>query len=260
MRAVILAAGVGARLGGLGDDRPAKCLLRPGGPSLLERHLAALEAEGVGDVTLVLGWRSELVEAELDALEDARRPRTVLNERYEEGSVVSLWRARDVLEGGRPVLLMDADVLYDPRILRPLTRGDGNRLLLDRNLEAGDEPVKACVRDGALVEFRKRVDPDLAYDFAGESVGFFRLAAETARRVARRAGAYVSSGRTAEPYEEVLREEILEGPDRFHWVDVTGLPWIEIDFPEDLRRAEREIVPRLERPRAVPGGSGDRGT
>jgi hypothetical protein len=30
------------------------------------------------------------------------------------------------------------------------------------------------------------------------------------------------------------------------WVDVTGLPWTEVDFAEDLRRAETQILPKIE--------------
>jgi choline kinase len=41
-----------------------------------------------------------------------------------------------------------------------------------------------------------------------------------------------------------MRDVILETP-AFGLADATGLPWIEIDFPADLRRAQREILPRL---------------
>ncbi len=50
----------------------------------------------------------------------------------------------DALTRGGDVLLMDADVLYDERILSALVAGDhANRLLIDRDFETGDEPVKA---------------------------------------------------------------------------------------------------------------------
>jgi choline kinase len=32
------------------------------------------------------------------------------------------------------------------------------------------------------------------------------------------------------------------------WVEVTGLPWTEVDFVEDLWRAGREVLPLIERP------------
>ena len=72
---------------------------------------------------------------------------------------------------------MDADVLCDARMLARL--GDGqveNTLLVDRELEPGDEPVKLCFRRGSdgrdeMVDFRKQ--PEHAHDWHGESVGFF---------------------------------------------------------------------------------------
>ena len=38
---------------------------------------------------------------------------------------------------------------------------------------------------------------------------------------------------------------LAEAPGTFQVEDVTGLPWVEIDFPEDLEKARREILPRL---------------
>jgi choline kinase len=57
----------------------------------------------------------------------------------------------------------------------------------------------------------------------------------------------VAAGRGAEPYEPAIREVVLNGPPgRFGWEDVTGEPWIEIDFPEDLERARAVVLPRIE--------------
>ena len=44
---------------------------------------------------------------------------------------------------------------------------------------------------------------------------------------------------------ETLRDLILERSQVFQIVDVTGAPWLEIDFPADLERANREVLPRL---------------
>jgi choline kinase len=47
------------------------------------------------------------------------------------------------------------------------------------------------------------------------------------------------------PHEEALRDLFLERSHRFHVADVTGAPWIEIDFPIDVERAAREVLPQL---------------
>ena len=48
-----------------------------------------------------------------------------------------------------------------------------NRVLIDRDFEAGDEPVKVCVRDGVPIELRKRLAGGLRYDSIGERLDFF---------------------------------------------------------------------------------------
>ncbi|MGZ9106647.1 MAG: hypothetical protein ACXW3M_12765 [Rhodoplanes sp.] len=57
---------------------------------------------------------------------------------------------------------------------------------------------------------------------------------------------FLVADRHEEPYEPAVREMLLSGPpDRFGVEDITGLPWIEIDTPEDLRRAREKILPAL---------------
>ncbi len=58
------------------------------------------------------------------------------------------------MERGGDVLLMDADVLYDSRIAQALLVGGDpvNRVLIDRDFEAGDEPVKVCIQGGVPIE------------------------------------------------------------------------------------------------------------
>jgi choline kinase len=247
MRAIILAAGRGIRLKQAAEDQVPKCLLRFGGMTLLERHLRLLRSAGVEEVVLALGWRYELVEAELERLEWQPRPQIVLNPRFELGSVLTVHTAAEAMTRGGDVLLMDADVLYHDSIMAALVAGrmPVNRLLIDRDFEAGDEPVKVCVRAGVPIELRKQLAPDLKYDTIGESVGFFRFDTAGARRLAAIVSDYVGSDRTQMPHEEAVRDLLREGSQAVEVADVTGSPWIEIDFPSDVSRAAHEVLPQL---------------
>ncbi len=238
MKAVILAAGVGRRLGTAGGGAP-KCLLRFGGKSLLQRHLENLRRLGVRRVVVVTGYRQDAVAAALRDLAPAMPVVALFNPDYRQGSLLSLHRARDHLQDGADVLLMDADVLYEPRLLaRLLDTKKANCFLLDRDFEPGDEPVKLCVAGGALVEFSKKIAQNQHYDYQGESVGFFRFDAAVAARLAVRAAAYIAAGQRQAPYEEAIRDLLLETPEAFGFEDVTGCAWIEIDFPADVARAQ----------------------
>jgi choline kinase len=245
MRAIILAAGRGMRLREAADV--PKCLLSFDGMTLLERHLRLLRHAGVDEVVLALGWRHELVSAELERLEWRPRPEIVLNPRFELGSVLTVHTVAEAMTRGGDVLLMDADVLYHDRIMAALVAGEKpvNRVLLDRDFEAGDEPVKLCVRDGVPVELRKQLAPDLKYDTIGESVGFFRFDNAGARRLAAIVSDYVGSDRAHLPHEEAVRDLFREGSQAVEVADVTGAPWIEIDFPNDVSRAADEVLPQL---------------
>jgi choline kinase len=245
MKAVMLAAGIGARLGLTAKDHSPKVLLRFGGKSLLQHHIEILKRHGIEELVLGVGYRHQDIVRQIAHLGAQDYVRTVVNQDYEEGNIVTLWSLRDELCCEEPVLLMDADVLYDEELIQRLvTSRHQNCLLLDRDFDTGDEPVKICVRDGEIVEFRKWLSAE--FDFCGESVGFFKLSPKVARKLVVQTELYLRQGRRHEPYEEAVRDVLLTSPrNTFSFEDISGLPWIEIDFAADIERAKDVIQPQI---------------
>jgi choline kinase len=241
--AILLVAGVGRRLG---QAKPGpKVLLEFGDRSLLARHIDALAACGVKELVLIVGFEADQLEQAIHRLNPPFKVTRLTNQRFTEGSAVSLAAAGEILRSGRTVILMDGDVLYDPRMLLRLLQGRAeNTLLVDQELEEGDEPVKVCFDGaGAIVDFRK--NPDTLGVRHGESVGFFRFSAATAADLAGRADWYTANAPAVE-YEEAIRDLVLAEPQRFGAEDVSDLPWTEIDFVQDVVRAREVILPQLE--------------
>lgn len=246
---ILLAAGVGNRLGQ--DDPLPKVMLDFDGESLIARHVAMLDRIGVARIIVVTGFMADMLEATIPVLGASVPIAFVRNPRFREGSVVSFAAGAAMLNADADaetgLILMDGDVLYDARMLARLLAAPGeNVLLVDRDIEPGDEPVKICFdANGRIVDFRKR--PGRPHVRHGESVGFFRFSPAMAATLGARAQAYAGDARGALEYEEVIRDLILAEPDRFHAADISDLPWTEIDFPEDVARARDTILPQLER-------------
>ena len=258
MKAIMLAAGVGRRLYGDGGDQPPKALLEFGGKTLLQRHIEVLRPLGVEELTMVVGYRKEDVLAEAASVAGADFVSAIENPDFLGGPIVSLWCARHVLRSGEAILFMDADVLYHPSLLERLMRSrHQNCFLLDRDIELGEDPVRLCIRDGNPVDFGKVVEGD--FDLVGEWPGFLRLSPRIAARVADATETYIGRGESGVIYEEAMRDVLRdEPPGTFGYEDITGIPWIEIDFPSDLLRAEKQILPRIlvEPAEVVDGASG----
>jgi choline kinase len=244
MKAIILAAGIGNRLGNASANKP-KSLLEFEGKSLLQRHIDILLANNIDELTIVTGYQSEMIQSHLEG--SVLPINYIHNDRYTEGSIISLNCAQEIMFSEPEFILMDADVLYDQEMIRRLVETDiDNCLLLDRDFIPGDEPVKICVdKDGRINEFRKKIDDDLAYEVQGESVGFFKFNKVIGVSLLGRINDYLAKGENDTPYEEAIRDLLITYPEQFGYEDVTGVPWIEIDFPEDIERATNEILPKL---------------
>ena len=239
MRAVILAAGVGKRLWPVTQHKP-KCLIEIGGQTLLSRYLEVLASVQIRDVTIVVGYKQEMIRAAVGTQHRGVSISYLVNEEFHRGSISSLWIARSALTDD--VVIMDADVLFHREILRRLVASPfTNCLLMDDTVKQTSEECMVVVAGGRVIALSKKL-PE-RYDVAGEGVGFLKVRrADTAHVIGSLKG-YIDQGRWEMEYEDGLLQyfqDVKVGHEK-----IGGLPWTEIDFPEDIPRAEREILPRL---------------
>jgi len=120
MRAVILSAGRGSRMGHLGAGRP-KCLVELEGRPLIARQIAALRRGGVDEIGVVRGYRGETI--------DFAGLSYFANERWAETNMVmSLAAAAPWLRAG-PVIVSYADIFYRGELVRGLAAAPGQLVI-----------------------------------------------------------------------------------------------------------------------------------
>jgi choline kinase len=238
MKAIILAAGKGTRLNGV--DLKPKCLFEIGGETLLDRQIATLRELQINDIVIVLGFEAARIRRRYE-----QTASFVTNTRFEEtSSMYSLWLAREHLLDGFVVL--NCDVLFHPQLLaRLLASPYDDALLVDlvdkNNNHLGDEEMKVKVSDGLVVDIRKDMDPAEA---DGENVGIVKFSANGARRLVEEMDMLISRGQLKEWAPRAFRE--FAGRFPLHAISTEDYPWIEIDFPEDYRRAKEEVFPLID--------------
>ena len=226
--AVILAAGRGARLGALSEATP-KCLLPIGGKVLLDHHLDALAGAGIDDVTVVTGFEAQRVAAHV-----AGRCRVVVNDRYATtNSIVSLHLASPHVRG-EAFLFQNADVLYAPELVRRFVGAPRpNACLVDplRAYVKGENHVALAA--GRIVEYSLDLPADCS---VGESAQLVKIgAADSAAFIDRLGEVIAAGGHTGFPLQAY---DVLMDGEGLWPVYTAGLPWWEVDTPDDYQRCE----------------------
>ena len=241
LTAVILAAGVARRLAPL-TDHTQKSLLPVGGRPILARMLDALHSAGVNQVVIMVGHCADQVERLTQSAPPGLSVQCIHNPEYRKGSALSLYAARDIV-ASRPTLIMDADVVFPREFLRRLVGSTaGNALLIDRGFGDTGEEVKVYVREGRVIALGKKVVPE-AWDQVGEGIGFFKSDTTAGTDLVGLLERVIDQSGGLCEYEDALHLLVA----RLHVgaVDVTGLPWTEVDFAEDLRLAQSTIYPKI---------------
>ena len=237
-QAVILAAGNGSRLAG-SFGRTPKCLVEIGGRPLILHQLAALDSAGVDDVVVVVGFEHDQVRAVVGP-----GVRLVMNGRFAEtNSLYSFLLAGKHLHDGAFVL--NADVLFPSHLPADLARISGCSVAYDSSSGAHDEHMKVALERGRLVKMSKRLGPELT---TGENLGILHLDREGVGLLLAAAELFVEEGAERAWLASAMNVVALARP--VVGYDVAGIPWVEIDFPEDLARARSEVWPAI---RDLPG-------
>jgi choline kinase len=239
MRGIILAAGKGSRLNGTAGESP-KCLVKAGGLTLVERQIEELQRAGIGDIAVVVGCQADQVRQAC-----GHHVTYVENVRYAQtNSMYSLWMARPLLYEGFVVL--NCDVMFHPVLLMDLLTARHEDALLLAYREAdqppfGDEEMKVKVRCGRVVDMSKQMEPAEA---DGENLGIVKFGAKGASVLVEIMDRLIAAGGLRDWAPRAFREFAQVRP--LHAIGTRGLPWIEIDFPEDYQRAVRDVLPEIE--------------
>ena len=239
MKAVILAAGVGKRLWQITQHRP-KCLIEIGGRSLLHRYLEALAGLGVRRADIVVGYRQEMIREAVGLDACGVKVDFLVNDEFHRGSISSLWIARTALDDD--AIVMDADVLFHRDILRRLVESSyENALLMDETVQQTGEECMVVVAGGRVIALSKKMPSQ--YDYAGEGVGFLRVRHADIPHLVASLRSHIERGSWNMEYEDALLQffqTVKVGHEK-----IGGLPWTEIDFVEDVKKAELDVLPKL---------------
>ena len=227
IQAVILAAGIGSRLG---RSEPKPLTPLTDGRSIMQQQMDNLHT-AFDDlrVTSVVGFKIESI---MEAFPDVAY---VYNERFDQTNTNrSLLKAlRLSADGG--VLWMNGDVVFDPRVLdqvKDLIAREQSFICVNTAV-VGDEEVKYTVdQDGYVSRLSKTVT-----DALGESVGINYIGAQDKAALITR----LAECADQDYFERGLELMIEQDGIRVLPYDIRELFAIEVDFEEDLTRANRHL-------------------
>jgi len=238
MKAIILSAGQGRRLLPLTKDIP-KCMLPVQGYPMLEWQISSLLRKGIQDITVVVGFQASCVEDHLRKTFDSPKVTTLYNPFYAvSDNLASCWIARCNMD--EDFILLNGDTLFEDNILERVLSCETHPLLvtIDKKGCYDADDMKVVDENGLLIQVGKNIPLDLV---TGESIGLhvFRnqgplFFCQTVERMIR--------------YPEALGHWYLSVIDNLSGsvpvgvCSIEGMQWLEVDYPEDLERADRELV------------------
>lgn len=221
MKAIILAAGIGSRL-----KNPFPKPLTPlyNGSSILRTQIENLKPYlDVNNIIIVIGFKKELL------MEAASDLMFVYNEYFDTTNT-----AKSLLKGlskvqNEDVLWLNGDVVFDHRVIKRVLAKKASCMAVN-TAKVGEEEIKYTLNaDGSIREVSKKLAGGL-----GEAIGINLVRAKDLEVFKG-----CLAGCTNRDYFEKGIEFAIEKGMKIYPVDISDLDSVEVDFPEDLEKANR---------------------
>ncbi len=225
MRVLILAAGIGSRLGA---EIP-KILVKVAGKTILSRHVESLAAVGIspGEVTVITGYRSGDVADSCRAL----GMNALFNPHWDTPGTFSSFFVFPATDN--PLLIIHGDLVWEAGLAPGTLENRGDIVVpVDPRNRADEEAMKAEVRGSRLLHLSKSLRVSRS---AGESMGMFLV---RNHRVLRRFSACLSEDSLAS-FDDAVN--LVAASFEVRPLITDKFVWEEIDTPEDLTLAERKF-------------------
>ncbi len=232
MHAVIIAAGLGNRLGRLTKDRP-KALVPVAGRELILRALDAIDHPAIQQKTVVTGYHGDrlrnFIENTCDDVE------TINNPNYEDGSIRTIETVLPLVTGD--FLLMNVDHIYPKKLIAHVIANlNGFTAICDFDRTLGPDDMKVKLDEAGRIKGIKKTLTDYTCGYIGmthcpsENLAAYRRAVATAR-------AKYGDSANAESALAFLAEDGFP----INICDASGIGWLEVDTPLDLAHAEAAL-------------------
>ena len=237
--AVILAAGLGSRLGKLNEDRP-KALLKIGNQSLIERSIQLLIEKGISKIIIGTGYGSEYFD---DLSRIYPQVTTCKNPKYDStGSMYTLYLTCEQVS--KPFLLLEGDLLFEGAALDYVMEDNNENIILASDAtHSGDEVFIQSDGDNILQNMSKQKS-QLA-TISGELVGISKLSVAALNSMIQFAEKQYSKDKYHIHYEDALVG--IANDTKLYVKVVESLAWCEIDDPSHLERAISIVYPEIMR-------------
>lgn len=242
MQALILAAGMGKRLGKYTSDN-TKCMLKVNGKTLIERAIEALVGAGINKLILVLGYKGENVKQFL--LHDCDNPAVkqmklvfIDNPIYDKtNNICSLFLAIDEFKKEDTVLL-ESDLIYEPELIKRIVEDEEPNLVSVAKYEQWMDGtvVKLNQDTNSIVEFIEKKDfnyHDIEKYY--KTVNIYKFSKHFINKeFVPFLKAYIEAYGENEYYELILKIIAHLSRSSLKALDVSDLKWYEIDDSQDL--------------------------
>jgi len=238
MQAIILAAGLSKRLRPITDYAP-KCLLKVGGKTLLEMTINNIIKNGINEFVMVTGYREDMIKGFISKNFPDLNIAYITNSDYENNNnSYSLWMTKDYING--PSILLDSDILFDYRIISKLLESPhSDCLAVNTNHSLGEEEIKVIIDSANKIQhIGKDLNPAKSY---GESIGIEKFSPDFFKELGEVLERKIVRENNVNEFYEASFQELYDKGNTMYAVDVSEYKSLEIDFPEDLIRAEEEI-------------------
>lgn len=241
MQAIILAAGMGRRLGEYTQDN-TKCMLEVNGVKLIDRALDFLCKSNISRVVLVVGYKAQNVIDYVGVTYKGMKIEYVTNPIYDKtNNIYSLYLAKDYLQEDDTILL-ESDLIYDETVISKLVNAPFPNLALVAKYETWmDGTMVRINEDNEILNFVPKAAfkySDIAFYY--KTVNIYKFSKEfSVTKYIPFLEAYSKAVGNNEYYENVLRIiSFLSSHDLKALPLDEGEKWYEIDDKQDLDIAE----------------------
>ena len=226
-----MAAGVGKRLQALNINKP-KCLITIGSKTLIRRSVDLLVSKGISDVTVIVGYKSDLIRNELNNdVVYYENPDFQTN-----NSIKSLWYAKDLLEDD--VLLLNGDLYYEQGILDYAINQTNPVVMLADSTRIDNADYRFGFSGNQINRFGKHLTNQ---ETDGEYVGIVRIDKCFINTFKQTLEEMITSGKSNIWWEDVLYS-FIEKQIPINYFDVAGTYWSEVDTLQDYNNLQNWIA------------------